>query len=164
VDDAPARAKLIAILRSAYSGELGAGLAYRGHAASLRKPHERAELERIEAEEWVHRAEVGRLLAALGAKPQRVREVMMAIVGTGIGIACRVGGWFIPMYFAGRLEHSNVDEYAVGARYARDMGLADHERSLAVMAAVEHEHEAFFLDAVAGHPQLPLFKRFFRWG
>ncbi len=162
MDDRATRDKLIRILRSAYSGELGAGFAYRGHAASLRDVRERADIKRIEAEEWVHRAEVGRLLEALGAKPQRVRELTMAVIGTSIGIACHLGGWLIPMYFAGRLEHANIEEYAVGARYARELGLAEHERLLTEMASVEREHEEFFLNVVAGHPRLPQLKRFFR--
>jgi hypothetical protein len=164
VDDAQTRRKLIGILQSAYSGELGAECAYRGHAASLRDPAERAEIKRIEAEERAHRVEVGRLLAAAGGKPQRVRDAVMAIVGTSIGIACHLGGRFIPLYFAGRLEHGNIEEYVVGARCARQLGLADHERSLAHMASVEQEHEDFFLRLVAGHPRLPLLKRFFGWG
>ncbi len=39
-------------------------------------------------------------------------------IGTVIGILCRVGGWFVPMYGAGMLERPNIAEYEVAARHA----------------------------------------------
>jgi len=68
------------------------------------------------------------------------------------------------MYFAGRLEHANIREYEDGATYARTLGLPDFERALVAMAAVEREHEEFFLRTVAAHPWLPILKRVFSWG
>jgi hypothetical protein len=46
---------LIRRLQLAYSGELGAAIAYVGHAASVRNPADRDQILRIEAEERVHR-------------------------------------------------------------------------------------------------------------
>ncbi len=164
MDDEDTRRRLIGILRSAYSGELAAGLAYRAHWRALADADERAAIARIEREEWTHRAEVGRLLRRLGAQPARRREILMAIIGASVGVSCHLGGWMLPMYFAGRLEHSNIEEYAVGAAYARALGLADFERALLAMAAVEREHEEFFLRTVAAHPWLLALKRMFAWG
>ena len=54
-----ALARLIRVLQNAYSGELAAGYAYRGHWKSLRDPAERERSRIIEAEEWHHRELVG---------------------------------------------------------------------------------------------------------
>jgi rubrerythrin len=158
------RRQLIGMLRSAYSGELGAGLAYRAHWRALSNAHERTAIAKIEDEEWTHRKEVGVLLERLGEKPAKLREIQMAIIGGSVGITCHLGSWIVPMYFAGRLEHSNIREYEIGADCARQLGLPDLERALLEMAAVEREHEAFFLQIVARHPWLPLLKRIFSWG
>lgn len=88
----------------------------------------------------------------------------MTIIGSFVAISCHVGGWMIPMYFAGRLEASNIEEYETGARFAAQLGLVDYERALEKMAVVEREHEAYFREIVAAHPWLPLLKRFFSWG
>ena len=164
LDEDEARRRLIGILRSAYSGELAAALAYRAHWRSVRDAAERVGLANIEDEEWVHRREVGMLLEQLGAKPQKLRELLMTLIGCSVGISCHVGGWILPMYFAGRLEHSNIREYEDGAGYARVLQLADFEAALLEMAAVEREHEEFFLRTVAAHPWLPALKRLFSWG
>ncbi|HEV3486149.1 MAG TPA: hypothetical protein VG106_12125, partial [Vicinamibacterales bacterium] len=66
------RSLLIRQLQGAYSGELAAGHAYRGHWRSVRDASERERIRVIEQEEWHHRELVGALLAQLGAKPNRV--------------------------------------------------------------------------------------------
>ena len=164
MDDDDTRRRLIAMLRSAYSGELAAALAYRAHWRALSNAAERAAIVRIEAEEWTHRREVGALLARLGAKPVRLREIVMTMIGLGAGMTCHLGSWILPMYFAGRLEHANIREYVDGAAYAHALGLPDYEHALLAMAAVEREHEDFFLLTVAAHPWLPALKRMFSWG
>ncbi|HMD01602.1 MAG TPA: demethoxyubiquinone hydroxylase family protein, partial [Candidatus Baltobacteraceae bacterium] len=110
-----------AVLRSAFAGELAAAHAYRGHRRSVRDPAERAAILRIENEEWAHRAIVGDMLAQLGARPSRVRDGLMLAVGVAIGLSCFAGGRFVPMYFAGRLESSNVDEYICAAACAQSL-------------------------------------------
>jgi demethoxyubiquinone hydroxylase (CLK1/Coq7/Cat5 family) len=155
---------LVALLRSAYAGELAAAHAYRGHRRSLRNAGERAAIRRIESEEWAHRVLVGEMLAAFEVRPSALRDAFMHLVGSSIGLSCFVGGRFIPMYFAGRLESSNVLEYEAAVAYARELGLSEFESRLAKLADVEREHEAFFLEAVAGHRLLPVFRRTFGWG
>jgi rubrerythrin len=164
MDEDDTRRRLIRMLRSAYSGELAAALAYRAHWRAVSNAAERAAIARIEREEWTHRREVGVLLAGLGAKPVRLREIVMTIVGCFAGASCHVGSWILPMYFAGRLEHANIREYQDGAEYARALGLPDFERALLAIAAVEREHEEFFLRTVAAHPWLPALQRVFSWG
>src|SRR6185369_9675673 len=87
---------LVRVLQHACSGELAAGYAYRGHAASVSSPEERERLLVIEAEEWHHRRLVQDLLQRLGARPKPVRECVFWLIGKSIGLFCHVGGWFIP--------------------------------------------------------------------
>jgi hypothetical protein len=164
MDHQGSRRQLIEILEGAYSGELAAAFAYRGHWKSVKDSTERAAIQKIEHEEWVHRARVGEMLASLGAAPLKFREVKLWLIGRTIGIACHVTGWFLPMYFAGRLENGNVVEYEVAASRAAALGLVEFEADLRVMARVEREHELFFLGVIKGHRLLPLISTLFGWG
>ena len=112
------RSALIHVLHMAYSGEKAAAYAYNAHWKSLKKLDERASIQRIENEELEHREIVGKMLAFLSAKPQPWRELMMTMIGRTVGTACFLIGWFLPMYFAGRLESSNVKEYDFAADHA----------------------------------------------
>lgn len=158
------RRHLIQILQSAYSGELAAGFAYRGHWNSLKNANECAAIQKIEHEEWVHRKRVGEMLDSLGAAPLKYQEAKFWLIGRTIGLACHLIGWFLPMYFAGRLESGNVVEYEVAASHAGALGLMEFEADLLVMAGVEKEHEIFFLNAVTGHRLLPLVSTLSGWG
>jgi demethoxyubiquinone hydroxylase (CLK1/Coq7/Cat5 family) len=146
-----AREKLIRQLQGAYSGELAAGYAYRGHWHSVRDAAERERIQRIEAEEWHHRELVGTMLRDLGAAPNRRREAVFYCIGKVIAAICHVGGWFIPMYGAGRLEVNNIVEYENAAVYARECGHAELVDCLMDMAQTEWEHEKFFRERIAGH-------------
>ena len=145
------RADLIQILQLAYSGELAAAYAYRGHSKSVRDPGERARIRQIEDEEWHHRRLVGDLLSSLGAAPDPRRETRAALIGRVLGLLCHVSGWFTPMYGAGRLESRNIREYEVAAGFARDCGRTDMIDCLLTMAEVEWEHEAYFRAQVRSH-------------
>jgi hypothetical protein len=164
MDKSPDHHRLVHILQAAYSGELAAAYAYRGHWKSLSDPVEREKIRQIENEEWVHREKVGLMLAGLGSSPVKAKEARMWVIGRAIGLACYFTGWFLPMYFAGRLESGNVEEYMSAAFYAREYGLADFESDLRLMARVEKEHEMFFLKVIAGHRLLPLTRAIFKWG
>lgn len=152
------------LLRLAYSAERAAAYAYRGHAASLRDPLLRARIAAIEAEEWAHRAHAARMLRRLEAAPSSWLEVKYAVIGTLIGWSCHVIGRFMPMYFAGRLESGNVNEYLRLAELVRGTVLADETACILHMARVEREHEEFFLARCSGHRLLPAFTRLFGWG
>ena len=158
------RERLIEILQGAYSGELAAGFAYRGHWKSAKNANERAAIQKIEQEEWVHRKRVGEMLSSLGAAPLKLREAKLWMIGRSIGLACHLIGRFLPMYFAGRLESGNVIEYEQAASHAAALGLQEFEADLLVMARVEKEHEIFFLSVIAGHRLLPFTQAVFKWG
>lgn len=154
---------MIRILRNAYSGEIAAAFAYRGHWKSLKESAERTEIKKIEAEEWHHRERVGRWLETLEAKPNRVREKIFWTLGRSLGATCFLSGWFMPMYFAGRLESGNIVEYEVAAGFAKELGMEECVEDLLDMARVEAEHEAFFRQTITGHRLLPVMKKVFRW-
>ena len=156
--------QLIRILQRAYSGEMAAAYAYRGHWKSLKKSAEKLCLQRIEYEEWIHREKVGRILNDLESAPLRLREIRMLATGRMIGMLCHLTGWFLPMYFAGRVESRNVCEYESAAAHARRLGLTGFETELRMMAMVEKEHEVFFMNTIASHRLLPLMRMIFRWG
>jgi rubrerythrin len=145
------RAKLIAILQLAYSGELAAGYAYRGHWHSLTNSEERTRVKTIEDEEWHHRKLVGEMLSSLGAGPDKRRELRATLIGRALGLMCHVCGWFVPMYGAGKLESRNIVEYETAARYARACGRRDLIDCLLTMAEVEWEHERYFRSCVMRH-------------
>jgi rubrerythrin len=143
--------KLIAILQLAYSGELAAAYAYRGHWHSVRRLDERESIRAIEDDEWRHRKLVGEMLERLGAQPSKARERRAAVIGRTLGFLCHVMGWLAPMYGAGRLESRNIVEYETAARCARDGGHADLIECLLEMAEVEWEHEHYFRSRVLSH-------------
>jgi demethoxyubiquinone hydroxylase (CLK1/Coq7/Cat5 family) len=159
----PTLASLIRILQNAYSGEIAAAYAYRGHWRSLKPSSERDRIQQIEAEEWDHRRRVGSWLAKLGARPRALREKVFWTIGRTLGISCYISGWFMPMYFAGRLESQNTVEYEDAAAFARELGMDECLDDLLDMARVELEHEIFFRETVAGHRLLPVMKKIFGW-
>ena len=148
--------RLITELQHAYSGELAAGYAYRGHWKSVRDQAERARIRQIEEEEWHHRRLVGGILLQLGAKPLPLREAVFFTIGRTLGALCHISGWFLPMYGAGRLESRNILEYERAARYAAGCGREDLIECLLDMAEVEWDHEAYFRERVTGHRLLRL--------
>ena len=145
------QAKLVAILKLAYSAELAAAYAYRGHWHSVSDAAERARILQIENEEWHHRDLVGQMLNKLGTSPSRARELRANIVGRVLGALCHFTGWFAPMYGAGRLEKRNIREYETAARYASDAGRDEFVDCLLTMAEVEWEHENYFRSRVLSH-------------
>ncbi len=148
---AEARARLVHFLQMAHAGELGAALAYDGHARSVSRASERDRIFEIRAQEIDHRERVGRILARLGERPDPGVERTMARIGRAIAAFCRVGGWFLPMYGAGRLERRNIVEYEDAARAAALSGHGEFVDDLLDMAEVEWDHERFFRLACSKH-------------
>lgn len=146
------RQNLITLLQLAYSGELAAAYAYRGHWHSVADKDERARIEQIENEEWHHRQLVGEMLRDLNAGPKRLREIRATVMGRTLGLLCHFTGWLAPMYGAGRLESQNIVEYETAAMHARDCDRDDLIDCLLMMAEVEWEHEQYFRSRVRLHP------------
>jgi len=158
-----ARKNLIRILQNAHAGELAAAYAYRGHWKSVRNSGEKESIKKIEAEEWEHRANVRKWLSELNAEPRKIREAVFWTIGRTLGLTCYVSGWFFPMYFAGRLESQNVQEYVDAAEFAKELGMQSCAEEMMEMSRKEGEHETFFSQTVAKHRFLPLTKSVFKW-
>lgn len=158
MDAASARHCLVHQLRLAYSGELAAAKAYAGHWRSLRTSDPAREgIRQIERDEWEHRKCVGQMLHTLGAAPSGFRELRSNVIGTLIGWACFVSGWFFPMMGAGRLEARNIVEYEHAARYALAAGFSHLVEPLLHMAEVEWDHERFFRLQAMSHKWIRIF-------
>lgn len=146
------RQALVRRLRLAYASELAAAQAYAGHARSVRRhPEQARRILDIRREELEHRAAVGGMLRGLGAPPGRLRDAAMWCVGSAIAASCFVGGWYVPMVGAGRIERHNIWEYELAARLAARAGLAGLVEPLLAMAEVEWDHERYFHDHARSH-------------
>ncbi len=155
---------LVRSLQRAYSAERAASLAYIGHAASLRDPAAKARIKAIEQDEWDHRRHVLGILQHYGIPVSRRFEIQYYWIGQVIAASCHVIGWFMPYFFAGKLESGNVCEYFVMMRHFRSLGIREHDAVLYEMGMKEKEHEIYFLAQVEQSRLLPWFEKVFAWG
>jgi hypothetical protein len=156
--------KLVDSLRKAYSAERAASFAYIGHAGSLKDPEEIAAVQQIEQDEWDHRRNVLAIMQQYEIPVSKYYEVKYYIVGKFIGYACYVIGWFMPYFFAGKLESGNVCEYFVMMRYFHTLDITEHDEALYQMGIKEKEHEVHFIEVIKDAKWLPLFEKVFNWG
>ena len=156
--------RLVKLLRLAYSAERAAAFEYIGHAGSVNDADEKLAIAQIEADEWAHRASVLAIMQGYGIKPSRLFELRFFVVGKMISLSCYTIGWFMPYYFAGRLESGNVCEYFIMMQYFHELEIHDHDDVLYEMGIKEKEHEMFFLEGAATKRQFPVFQRIFGWG
>jgi hypothetical protein len=157
-------AVLVDLLRKAYSAEKAASFAYQGHAASVKDPGEKSSIRQIELDEWNHRREVLSIMKVYNISPSRWYEFKFHIIGKIISYSCHILGWFMPFYFAGRLESGNVCEYFRMMRLFYEMGITDHNDILYEMGIKEKEHEIYFLGKIRNKKLLPFFEKIFSWG
>ncbi len=148
----------------AYSAEKAAAFAYIGHAGSVRNPDEKVAIKQIEMDEWQHRETVLSIMRRYDISPSGYYEIKYHIIGRIIACSCYVIGWFMPYYFAGRLESGNVCEYFIMMRYFNEIEIREHDEVLYDMAMKEKEHEAYFQKSLEHNRLLPLFERIFGWG
>ena len=156
--------KLTKLLQQAYSAEKAAAFAYQGHAGSLKNQDEKIPVRQIELDEWKHREEVLKIMKQYQIPVSKNYEFQFHVIGKTISFSCYVIGWFMPYYFAGRLESGNVCEYFVMIHYFHELGIKEHDQILYEMAIKEKEHEVFFLEKVKGSKLLPFFEKLFNWG
>ena len=156
--------KLVKLLQLAYSAEKAAAFAYIGHAGSVKNPDEKVAIKQIEMDEWQHRETVLSIMKQYAIPPSRYYEIKYHIIGRIISASCYVIGWFMPYYFAGRLESGNVCEYFVMLRHFHSLGIHGHDEVLYEMGIKEKEHEVYFLEQIKGSRWLPYFEKIFSWG
>lgn len=156
--------RLVRLLQMAYSAEKAAAFAYIGHAGSVRDSDQKRAIKQIEDDEWHHREVVLSIMRQYGIQPSRFNEIKYHIIGKVLSMGCHVIGWFMPYFFAGRLESGNVCEYFVMMRYFNDLGITAHDQDLYDMGIKEKEHEVYFQKSLENDRLLPWFERIFGWG
>lgn len=156
--------KLVDLLKKAYSAEKAAAFAYQGHAGSVRDKIQKAEIRQIELDEWGHRKEVLAIMQQYNIPVSMYYEIRFHIVGKIISGSCYIIGWFMPFYFAGRLESGNVCEYFRMMQYFHELGITEHNDILFEMGIKEKEHEVYFLSKIKNKRMLPFFEKLFSWG
>ena len=120
--------ELLDLLKKAYSAEKAAAFAYQGHAGSVKDPIQKVAIHQIELDEWNHRAEVLQILSDFDIPISKWYEIKFHIIGKIISGSCYVIGWFMPFYFAGRLESGNVCEYFRMMHFFHELGIHDHDK------------------------------------
>lgn len=93
----------------------------------------------------------GRFLRELAAGPSPAREILFTCIGRTISFLCSCGGWFMPMYGAGKLERGNIVEYETAARMAMKNGFPQMVDALLRMAEIEWDHEVYFRAKAQSH-------------
>jgi rubrerythrin len=156
--------KLVNLLKMAYSAEKAAAFAYIGHAGSVSDYEEKIAIKQIEEEERNHRMEVLQIMNHYDINPSRFYEFKFHFIGRLISISCYIIGWFMPYYFAGRLESGNVCEYFRMMHYFHELGIYEHNQVLYEMGIKEKEHEIYFLEKIKNKKLLPIFEKLFFWG
>lgn len=156
--------QLVDLLKRAYSAEKAASFAYQGHAGAVKSKEEKIAIRQIELDEWNHRAEVLAIMKQYNVPVSTFYEVKFWIIGKLIAVSCYVIGWFMPFYFAGRLESGNVCEYFRMKQYFNSLGIREHDKLLYEMGMKEKEHEVYFLEQIKDKKMLPFFQKLFFWG
>ncbi|PWT71252.1 MAG: hypothetical protein C5B59_18600 [Bacteroidetes bacterium] len=156
--------ELIDLLQRAYSAEKAAAFAYQGHADSVKDTGEKKSIRQIEIDEWNHRQEVLAIMNLYSVPVSKYYELRFYLIGKLISRSCYVIGWFMPYYFAGRLESGNVCEYFRIKQFFNSLGIRDHDKILYEMGMKEKEHEIYFLQKIKSDKRLPLFEKLFFWG
>lgn len=156
--------ELVDLLQMAYSAEKAAAFAYQGHAASVKDPEQKKAIRQIEIDEWNHRQEVLAIMNEYNIPVSRYYEFRFHVVGKIISGSCFVIGWFMPFYFAGRLESGNVCEYFRMKQFFNALGITKHDHILYEMGIKEKEHEVYFLEKIRNRKLLPFFEKLFAWG
>lgn len=156
--------ELIDLLKMAYSAEKAAAFAYQGHAGAVKNPEEKIAIRQIELDEWNHREEVLQIMKQYNIPVSKYYEFRFHVVGKIISGSCYVIGWFMPFYFAGRLESGNVCEYFRMMHMFHSIGIKEHDQVLYEMGIKEKEHEVYFLEQIKTNKMLPFFEWLFSWG
>jgi hypothetical protein len=128
----------------AYSAEKAAAFAYQGHAGSVKDAEAKKRIRQIEIDEWNHRQEMMELMNEYGLSPSKYYEFRFHVIGKIISASCYVIGWFMPYYFAGRLESGNVCEYFRMKQFFNSLGITKHDSILYEMGIKEKNTRCIF--------------------
>ena len=115
-------------------------------------------------DEWNHREEVLKIMNHYSIPISKWYEFRFHVIGKIISGSCYVIGWFMPFYFAGRLESGNVCEYFRMMHFFHSLDITEHDQMLYDMGIKEKEHEIYFLSQIKNNKLLPFFEKLFSWG
>lgn len=146
-------------LRVAYSTELGASRAYRGHSRATRDPELARYIAGVEQDELHHRAFVAILLERYGARPFYPLEALFFCIGTVVGLGCHVWGDWASAFGAAQLELGGMGDYRRAAAAARRLGKHALAVQLDAMGEQEAAHRRFFQALARSRLPLPLVER-----
>lgn len=156
--------ELVDLIQTAYSAEKAAAFAYQGHAGSLKDKSEKELIYQIELDEWNHRKDVLKIMEEYAIPISKYYEFKFHIIGKVISYSCYLIGWFMPYFFAGKLESGNVCEYFRMMQYFHELGIVKHNEILYEMGIKEKEHEIYFLSKIENKRLMPFFESIFKWG
>ncbi len=97
---------------------------------TVKDKEQKKAIHQIEVDEWNHRREVMAIMQQNDIPISKYYEVKFHIIGKVISFSCYVIGWFMPFYFAGRLESGNVCEYFRMMHYFHAPGIKEHDEIL----------------------------------
>lgn len=155
--------ELVELLKLAYSAERAAAIAYQGHAGSVKNLVQKKAIRRIEQDEWEHREIVLGIMHKYNVPVSKWLEFKYKWIGRFISLSCYLLGFFIPTYFAGRIEADNANEYFRMQELFSALQIEEHKAILIEMGEKEVEHELYLGELVASHWLLPIFKKVFKW-
>ncbi len=115
-------------------------------------------------DEWEHRQAVFKMMNQYNVPISKWLELKFALIGKFVAFTCYVTGFFIPTYFAGRLESGNTCEYYRMVDLFEKIGITEHSMLLNEMGDKEKEHEIYLAKLIANHWMLPFFQKLFKWG
>ena len=91
------------------------------------------------------------MLEEVGRRPDPWAERKLHIVGRSIALFCFVGGRYLPVYGAARLEADNIVEYELLARLAWHAEMHHWIDDFLRLAEVEWDHEQVLRTWSQGH-------------
>ena len=140
--------KLVDLLQRAYSAEKAAVLLIRVIRVQLKILYIRSWSDKLEIDEWNHRQRGAHYYAAVwGFCFSKYYEFRFQCDRKIDFIFCYVIGWFMPYYFAGRLESENVCSIFVWCIIFMNLE-SSHDKILYEMGMKEKNTQIYFLQNI----------------
>lgn len=137
--------RLIRLLQLAHAIEIGAYNAYEGHWNSIPANEvERIKIWVIQCEEYLHREELKKMLRKLDAKPSKILDAILWVIGKSISVSCYVMPRKMAMWGAEIMEIMGSGIYYRVAEAALDEDQLKMCHDLVKMGRQEERHEQFF--------------------
>ena len=137
---------LHAHLRLSYSSELGAALAYRGHARSVHSATDKETILKISDDEHQHREHLLAIMSKRGLHPWFPLEYLFWLIGSTVGVGCSIWGEWASAFGASILEINGISEYQRIAKLAKYVGDQELIEIMTEFAENERVHHNYFAE------------------